>query len=378
MQHGEPRLRASGFEVEIEQNTPEWLDLRRGPYLVPDDPEEIRRGIIYFGKGVRGAEKERTEKWVGNLQCTFDGTVDVRQRRTIWKIGASECGTACGVASYTGFPQDLYDKILYHEPEMNEADRREMENSLPLKFGHYAEDYSIPYYEQLTGYRVTDGRHFLFTNTDDALDGIRFGASPDGQVWVNGTRQGLLEIKNPIFVLPDEHKDMKKAHPRIAKYAAFNKGIKPEYMAQMQYQMFSAGASWCDFLTTLWPKEVRSLEAVERKVDLSRYTPEVFIKRVYFSWQYWAWMWPLLKKFSWCLEKRQRPSLKYPPTPPPAVPIVDFPHALEMHDYSAMRVEQSHAARVAHQWLPEDTFNTRFNTYSELRYRQLQGFASTE
>jgi hypothetical protein len=229
--------RRSGYEWSLQQNTQEWLVARRGPYLVPENPEEIRSNCYTF------ATWDDIEKYT-------------EQGRIIYKIGASEVGIAMGIGTYAGLPHEHWDSILNIEPYLTREQKDEKNDNKYLKWGHHAEDATVLLYERMTGYRVTDGHHWTFANTDDPLDALRFGASPDGQVWLDGVRQGLLECmyfrilvfspmhsffnqktlgKNPYWVLPsDSDEAAKNKNAWEKKYGSSNRGIKVEYMAQVE------------------------------------------------------------------------------------------------------------------------------------------------
>ncbi|WP_175869146.1 lambda exonuclease family protein [Bartonella gabonensis] len=118
------------------------------------------------------------------------------------------------------------------------------------------EDYKIKLItERLTGqtspYYETEDMRWGIENEEDALREYEFiydtevtrcgfiqhptikmaGASPDGLI----DKEGLIEIKCP----------------RSTNHMRFfiDNEIKPEYLAQMQFQMASTGRKWCDFIS---------------------------------------------------------------------------------------------------------------------------------
>lgn len=299
--------RKSGIECVVPANSDEWLHVRRGPYLMPKDPAELANA-----------------RTMADLPFVQDSELKqaIAEHRAIYRIGASEVGIACGVGTVAGLPRELWEKILFRG--------NEKEENIYFDWGHYAEDFTQMLYSRKTGNTVTAGNHWAFGNgvTDNPLDALRFGATPDGQVWINGHRRGILELKNPYYKLPVAGK-FKNSWDKL--YASHNDGIPPEYMAQMQYQMVSTGASWCDFMTTLWPDKTIGRDILKLDGD----KVGVFMRRVYFSSAYWAWMYPRIVRFSECLRLRTEPTFGHcqPHELPPAVPIVEYPHYLMMHTY---------------------------------------------
>jgi hypothetical protein len=147
----------------------------------------------------------------------------------------------------------------------------------------------------------------------------------------------------------------------------------------MQYQMASTGAAWCDFMVTLFPykeydRDLRQdFDAVIRGNPNSPGKCGVFLKRVYYSSEYLAWMWPKLHYFSECLRWRRKPTIFHCKDPPPAVHIVDFPQFLNMQTYQWQRAEDEHAKRRGIQFLARDTFNTLHNHYSSHQHARVMG-----
>lgn len=90
--------------------------------------------------------------------------------------------------------------------------------------GHDTEDEGVSAYELLTG-AETEKVGFI---TDDMA---QYGCSPDRLVGDDG----LLEMK----CLP-------KKHIGVLRYWAKNKRMPPDYVQQVQGQLFITGRSWCD------------------------------------------------------------------------------------------------------------------------------------
>ncbi len=125
------------MEIRVDQNTPEWLLLRRG------------------GKGVR--------------------------------VGSSEAGAACGT-SVSMLPCDLYTKIT------NPRDASDEDEPPPCAHGHRCEPIIANFYKQLTGNVVEEANYW---EPRDPQLALLYGASPDRKVFVAGRFEGLLEIKAP-------------------------------------------------------------------------------------------------------------------------------------------------------------------------------------
>jgi hypothetical protein len=103
--------RRTGTMVCVEQNSAAWMSARRGPFVIPQDLSEISRGVYRYATAEQSA------------------TTDV-----IWKIGASECANACGIAESGGLPADLWEKILFYEPRMTEEEKKEVNSNIYLRW----------------------------------------------------------------------------------------------------------------------------------------------------------------------------------------------------------------------------------------------------
>jgi exodeoxyribonuclease (lambda-induced) len=236
-------------EIAVVQNTPEWHDIRRGPW------------------GIR--------------------------------IGASEVGTVCGINPYTA-PFSLYDKITNR---LDGKPQPETDTPEACIHGHRAEPFIADMYATFTGKRIREGG--FFEHTDPELSAA-FGCSPDRLVLdkKTGEAKGLVEIKAPFYRMHDD--------------------IKPYYMAQVQYQLYITGLSWCDFVV----------------VKLNQNTPHATpprdvrarVWRVYRNEKYINdWMLPRLRFFVAALINRQRPHPDLFKTenlglaPPPKVVVEEKP-----------------------------------------------------
>ena len=177
----------------------------------------------------------------------------------------------------------------------------------------------------------------------------------------------------------DSDEAAKKKNTWEKKYGASNRGIKVEYMAQVQYQMASTGAAWCDFIATLFPHKDFDRDLRMDFDDVIRGNPNppgkcgVFMKRIFYSPQYISWLWPKLHYFSECLRWRRKPAGYHCQDPPPPVPIVDFPHFLDIQPYNWQRAEDEHAKRAGRPFMPRDRFNTLHNHYSSLQHARATG-----
>lgn len=105
--------------------------------------------------------------------------------------------------------------------------------------GTEREPYAREEYSEIHGVEVTE---VGFVCPDDST---LWGMSPDGIIGLNGDRcEGLIEIKCPeVETLIQWHLD----------------GVMPpEYVSQVQGQMWIAGAAWCDFFA--WHPEIEPFE----------------------------------------------------------------------------------------------------------------------
>jgi len=134
-----PRPRKPGKEVIVEQNTNEWLELRRGP------------------------------------------------RRM--RVGGSEAATACGISNYCR-SYSFYDHII----ELMEGGKEEHFESAPTIHGHRCEPLVADIYEKITGNKTEEANYWVSAETPNW-----WGCSPDRKVYINGKFEGLLEIKSPYY-----------------------------------------------------------------------------------------------------------------------------------------------------------------------------------
>lgn len=112
----------------------------------------------------------------------------------------------------------------------------EFEGNIATEWGNNNEDTARRAYELETGNDVTPEGFIAFE--------AWAGASPDGLIG----KDGMLEIKCPFGIRKDNPPEFKKA------------ADQPHYYGQMQFQMFCAGRSWCDFFQ--WAPHGSKLERV--------------------------------------------------------------------------------------------------------------------
>lgn len=224
-----------GVHHDIEQNTKQWFHIRRGDYNV--------------------------------------------------RVGGSEIGVIVGVSPWAK-PYSLWEKIIaqtdgtwINDEEENPPPCVHGNNCEPIIAGlykYYIMEHSKNEAEQKLA--MLDGGYYQHPDTEF---GELYGASPDRRILDPevGVTTRLVEIKAP--------------------FGRMYTHVKPEYMAQIQYQMWCSGIERCDFLA----------------VKLDHDTPEktipskirVFLARVYRNEEYIQWMIPRLYLFSRYLILRQCP-----------------------------------------------------------------------
>lgn len=214
------------------------------------------------------------------------------------RVGGSEIGYITGVSPYKK-PVQLYNEIVAKEEGTWEKDPDEDMSACehgtdcePLVAGMYKH-----YVLADTEFTMSAGGYYQ--HPDETL-GELYGASPDRRIVSPGGKTAyLLEIKAP--------------------YGRMYTTVKPEYMAQIQYQMWCSGLERCDFV------------AVKFNPTLPEKTPpskiRVYYARVMRNEAYIKWMLPRLYYFSRCIILRQRPARDLYENemtgrePPPDVPI---------------------------------------------------------
>jgi len=200
------------------------------------------------------------------------------------RVGGSEIGVILGVSPYAK-PYSLYEKIIAQEDGTWENDEEQPD---PCLHGHDCEPLLAGMY-----------KHYIMENSKDETEqklammeggyyqhpheqlGELYGASPDRRIIdpAEGKPVRLLEIKAP--------------------YGRMYTHVKPEYMAQIQYQMLCSGIDRCDFLAIKLDHEMPE-KTIPSKI-------RVFLARVYRSDEYIEWMMPRLYYFSRCLILRKCP-----------------------------------------------------------------------
>lgn len=190
------------------------------------------------------------------------------------RVGGSEIGVILGVSLYAK-PYSLWEKIIAQTDGTWEND--EEESPPPCVHGNDCEPLIAGMYKHYMECELAEGGYYQHQDSDL---GELYGASPDRRVLgPTGMTDYLLEIKAP--------------------YGRMYTFIKPEHMAQMQYQMWCSGLQRCDYLAVkLDPNEPE--RTIPSKI-------RVLLARVYRSDEYIAWMIPRLYYFSKCLILRKCP-----------------------------------------------------------------------
>ena len=193
------------------------------------------------------------------------------------KLGASEVGAAAGLSNFTR-PWQLWEKLMGFVP-------REEETPEPCKHGHLCEPLIAGMYRRYVVEKESMDLMVQEGGYSDAPDGLEklYGSSADRlvrDVGTTGSVVRLAEFKAPWTRMPTS--------------------IRPEYEAQMQFQMYCYGVRECDFMA----------------VKLDRNQPEktppsrvrVFLARVEYSQEYIDWLLPRLFLFSKSLIEKKKPS----------------------------------------------------------------------
>ena len=213
--------------------------------------------------GVHHAIEQNTSAWFRMRR----GNYDVR-------VGGSEIGVIVGVG--WAKPYSLYEKIVA-QTDGTWGNEEDEESPPPCVHGNTCEPLIADMYAHYMKADLGDGGYYQHPDPDL---GELYGASPDRRILgPDGEPVALLEIKAP--------------------WGMMHTAIKPEYMAQIQYQMWCSGLGMCDFLA------VKLDQVNPEKTFPSRI--RVFLARVSRSEEYIAWMMPRLFLFSKCLILRQCP-----------------------------------------------------------------------
>ena len=203
-------------EVSVDQNTDDWLRIRRG-------------GPLHRGD-------------------------DIDPDRHFRRVGGSEVASICGLCPFNGSqPHEKFQQILEERFEYLQGRRPHgINQNEPMLHGHIAEPSTLAVYEQqlrkhprlmlpctdlfdATTFRVGAGRYFYA----ERMPAVH-GCSPDGVVvcklraedrWA---RLRLVEAKSPWGRL----------YPCPPSY----------YVPQVQYQMWVTGISECDFVAVKFPR----------------------------------------------------------------------------------------------------------------------------
>ena len=206
------------------------------------------------------------------------------------RIGGSEIGVVLG-QSHFAKPHSLWQKILAQQDEEWERDEEMPE---PCVHGHTCEDIIAEMFEDKMGLSLRPGGYYR--HPDEAL-GEFYGASPDRLVISRSIKEdgvppgevcALLEIKAPF----------RNMYTNIA----------PQYMAQMQYQMWVSGIRKCYYLAVKLRHDKMEEQGTGRG---PRSTPpgetQVYLALVNYSEEYMIWALPRLFYFTECLVERKEP-----------------------------------------------------------------------
>lgn len=262
-------------------------------------------------------------------------------------IGASAAAQAVGFSRYSERegPMELFNKILYdtstsnnkrmkrtsssssgygdnsnsfykcnYQAPIETGSKRKRENSYQCKnFGIQNEHRAVQIYSNFTGWETAEGR--LFYANPKALhakwcgfikgDEARFEATLDARVYPYGIKEHSdkwfgMEVKCPFG-------DM---YP--------NGQIHTNYMAQMQMQMAIVGMQFTDFTVVKFDRHAPGTPPIS-----------AIFKRVYFCLEYWEWLLPQLRNFSYCLETKYPPQIQST-----AVPYFPNMRVVNLLDYS--------------------------------------------
>lgn len=231
-------------EIVVQQNTPEWKALRRGP--------------------------------------------------TGFRIGASEAAAACGFSRWTS-RTELWQKIMNEKNGVPST----FQTTAAMQWGHDNERRAAMLYHWLWDGEVMllPGNYWTKPGADD-----EFGCSPDRVVVsrADATTRWLLEIKTPYSTRPRD--------------------IYPDYMAQIQYQMWITGAQFVDFFSVFY--DAKADREHGQFLDIKHPHEAILFRRVPFSPEYFSYLEPYLQEFASCLRTNTPPSQGML-RPPPAAVLAD-------------------------------------------------------
>ena len=206
------------------------------------------------------------------------------------RVGGSEIGVILGQSRFAK-PFSLWEKIIAQQLGDWETDDEMPE---PCTHGHTCEDIIAEMFERMMSIKLLSGGYYR--HSDEDL-GQFYGASPDRLVLsrgqhIDGVPEGevcaLLEIKAPFQNMYTD--------------------VAPQYMAQIQYQMWVSGVPTCYYLAV----KLRHDKIEELGTGIGpRSTPpgetRVLLTVVHYSPEYAAWMIPRLFYFTRCLVEQRKP-----------------------------------------------------------------------
>lgn len=224
----------------VEQNTPAWYFMRRGPHKM--------------------------------------------------RVGGSEVSVIVGIDGFAK-AYSLYDKICKQQDGLWP---KEEGSPAPCVHGNTCEDMIADVFAEKMEYTLLPGGYYRHSDPDL---GHFYGASPDRLVLSKDARTdgapvgevcALLEIKAP--------------------YGRMYQEVKPEHMAQMQFQMWVGGVPRCYYLA------IKLRHDAEDEMGTGygpRSTPpretKVLLAVVHYSAEFVAWMIPRLFYFTKCVAERTEP-----------------------------------------------------------------------
>jgi len=234
------------------------------------------------------------------------------------RVGGSEIGVILGLSKFAK-PFSLWEKIIKQQTNDWEDDEDGMPEA--CAHGHTCEDIIAEMFEDNMGLRLLAGGYYRHP---DAHLGDAYGASPDRLVLSRGMMEdgvpegevfALLEIKGPFYNMYTD--------------------VAPQYMAQMQYQMWVSGLPRCYYLAVKLRHD--TADEIGTGIGPRKTTPSetrVLLNIVHYSREYAEWMIPRLFYFTKCLvEKREPPHDLYDtaatgsePPPSPRVDVVPVPN----------------------------------------------------
>ncbi len=264
--------------VNVDQNTDDWLRIRRG-------------GPLHYG-------------------------TPVDPMRHFLRVGGSEVASICGLCPFRGSkPHEKFQQILHERWDYLQGKRPDgLIQTAPMTHGHIAEPSTLAVYQQQMRNHpcmavpctttfdaatlcVDDGGYFY----NEAMPTVH-GCSPDGLVVCKLSQEDryqrlrLVEAKSPWGPL----------YPRTPSY----------YIPQVQYQMWVTGISECDFVAVKFPQCAR-----EEEVPPVITGEETFmIHRYQIDIEFCEWMAQVIEHFSAQLREATHKDAQYtaPSHLPPA------------------------------------------------------------